>query len=42
MTTEEKIRELRRQGMTEFEATEDRKRQIVELQSKARDAAGRW
>ncbi len=38
MTTEEKIRELRRQGMTEFEATEDRKRQIVELQSKARDA----
>lgn len=38
MTTEEKIRELRRQGMTEFEATEDRKRQIVELQSKARAA----
>ncbi|HOE41566.1 MAG TPA: tape measure protein [Rhodoferax sp.] len=38
MTTEEKIRELRRQSMTEFEATEDRKRQIVELQSKARDA----
>ena len=38
MTTEEKIRELRRQGMTEFEATEDRKRQVVELQSKARDA----
>lgn len=38
LTTEEKIRELRRQGMTEFEATEDRKRQIVELQSKARDA----
>ena len=38
MTTEEKIRELRRQGMTEFEATEDRKRQIVELQTKARDA----
>ncbi|MDD5470310.1 MAG: tape measure protein [Sideroxydans sp.] len=38
MTTEEKIRELRRQGMTEFEATEDRKRQIVEFQSKARDA----
>jgi hypothetical protein len=38
MTTEEKIRELRRQGMTEFEATEDRKRQIVELQTNARDA----
>lgn len=38
MTTEEKIRELRRQGLSEFEATEDRKRQIVEFQSKARDA----
>jgi tape measure domain-containing protein len=38
MTTEEKIRELRRQGMTDFEATEDRKRQIVELQTQARDA----
>jgi tape measure domain-containing protein len=38
MTTEDKIRELRRLGLTEFEATEDRKRQVVELQTKARDA----
>jgi len=38
LTTEEKIRELRRLGMTEFEALEDRKRQVVELQTKARDA----
>ncbi|QTN29623.1 phage tail tape measure protein [Rhodoferax sp. AJA081-3] len=38
MTTEERIRDIRRQGMTEFEATEDRKRQVVELQTKAREA----
>jgi tape measure domain-containing protein len=38
MTTEEKIRELARQGMTEFEATQDRKRQIAELQAQARQA----
>ncbi|WP_347252834.1 tape measure protein [Dokdonella sp.] len=38
MTTEERIREIRRQGMSEYEATEDRKRQITELQQKAREA----
>lgn len=38
MTTQERIRDIQRQGMTEFEATEDRKRQVAELQSKARDA----
>ncbi len=38
MTTEERVRDIRRQGMTEFEATEDRKRQIVEYQEKAREA----
>ena len=38
MTTEERIREIQRQGMTDFEATEDRKRQIAEYQQKARDA----
>jgi tape measure domain-containing protein len=38
MTTEERIRDIRRQGMTEFEATEDRKRQIAEHQEKAREA----
>lgn len=38
MTTEERIREIRRQGMTEFEATEDRKRQVAEYQEKARTA----
>jgi tape measure domain-containing protein len=38
MTTEERIREIRRQGMTELEATEDRKRQIAEYQAKAREA----
>ena len=38
MTTEERIREIRRQGMSEYEATEDRKRQIAELQQKAREA----
>jgi len=38
MTTEERIRDIRRQGMTDFEATEDRKRQIAEYQEKAREA----
>ncbi|SCK61184.1 tape measure domain-containing protein [Variovorax sp. HW608] len=38
MTTEERIRDIRRQGMTEFEATEDRKRQIAEMQEQARQA----
>ena len=38
LSTEERIREIRRQGMTEFEATEDRKRQIAEYQEKAREA----
>lgn len=38
MSTEERIREILRQGMSEVEATEDRKRQIYEYQSKARDA----
>ena len=38
MSTEERIREIRRQGMTDFEATEDRKRQIAEMQEKAREA----
>jgi phage-related minor tail protein len=37
LSTEDKIREIRRQGMTEFEATEDRKRQVVDLQTKARE-----
>ena len=38
MTTEERIRDIRRQGMTDFEALEDRKRQIAEYQSSARAA----
>ena len=38
MTTEERIREIQRQGMTEFQANEDRKRQVAELQQKAREA----
>lgn len=38
MTTEERIREIARQGMTEFEANEDRKYQIAEYQGKARQA----
>ncbi|CAG0982940.1 hypothetical protein BURK2_01950 [Burkholderiales bacterium] len=38
MTTEERVRDIRRQGMTDFEATEDRKRQIAEYQEKAREA----
>ena len=39
MTTEERIRDIRRQGMTDFEATEDRKRQIAEYQGRR---ARRW
>jgi phage-related minor tail protein len=38
MTTEERIRDIQRQGMSEFEATEDRKRQIAEIQEQARTA----
>lgn len=38
MTTEERIREIARQGMTEFQANEDRKVQIAEYQEKAREA----
>ncbi len=38
MTTEERIRDIQRQGMSEFEATEDRKRQIAEMQEQARAA----
>jgi tape measure domain-containing protein len=38
MSTEDKIRELRRQGMGEMEAMQDRQRQVAELQSKARSA----
>jgi len=38
MTTEERIRDIRRQGMSEYEATEDRKRQIAEWQQQARTA----
>ena len=38
MTTEERIRDINRQGMTEFEANQDRKHQILELQAKSRQA----
>jgi tape measure domain-containing protein len=38
MTTEERIREILRQGMSDYEATEDRKRQVAEYQAKAREA----
>ncbi|MHA6890817.1 tape measure protein [Ralstonia pseudosolanacearum] len=38
MSTEERIRDIRRQGMTDFEAQEDRKRQIAEYQTNARAA----
>jgi len=38
MTTDERIREIARQGMTEFQANEDRKYQIAEYQEKAREA----
>ena len=38
MTTEERIREIQRQGMSEFQANEDRKSQIAEYQQGAREA----
>ncbi|MHA6879194.1 tape measure protein [Ralstonia pseudosolanacearum] len=38
MSTEERIRDIRRQGMTDFEAQEDRQRQIAEYQASARAA----
>ncbi|PZP08770.1 MAG: hypothetical protein DI607_12900, partial [Sphingomonas hengshuiensis] len=38
LSTEERIREIRRAGLSEVEATEDRKRQIAEYQEKARTA----
>lgn len=38
MSTADRIREIQRQGMTEFQANEDRKRQVLELQKQARDA----
>ncbi|MBL0422459.1 phage tail tape measure protein [Ramlibacter sp. AW1] len=38
LSTEERIREIRRAGLSEHEATEDRKRQITEYQEKARTA----
>ncbi|WP_328517165.1 tape measure protein [Ralstonia solanacearum] len=38
MSTEERIRDIRRQGLTDFEAQEDRKRQITEYQASARAA----
>ncbi|WP_247424699.1 tape measure protein [Ralstonia pseudosolanacearum] len=38
MSTEERIRDIRRAGMTDFEAQEDRKRQIAEYQTNARAA----
>lgn len=36
MSTEERIREIQRQGMSDFEANEDRKNQIQEYQAEAR------
>jgi len=38
MSTEERIRDIQRQGMSEYEATEDRKSQIAEYQEQARRA----
>ncbi|MDC6176260.1 hypothetical protein C2I33_00220 [Ralstonia solanacearum] len=38
MSTEERIRDIRRAGLSDFEAQEDRKRQITEYQSAARAA----
>jgi tape measure domain-containing protein len=38
MSTEERIREIRRQSLTEFEADEDRKKQIAEFQAQSRQA----
>lgn len=40
-SAEDRIRDIRRGGMTDHEATEDRKRQVTELQSAARDAIAR-
>lgn len=38
MSTEERIRDIQRQGMSEYEATEDRKSQIADYQEQARRA----
>jgi tape measure domain-containing protein len=38
LSTEDRIREIQRQGLSDFEANEDKKRQIAELQEKAREA----
>ncbi|MEF3063016.1 tape measure protein, partial [Ralstonia solanacearum] len=38
MSTEERIRDIRRAGLSDFEAQEDRKRQITEYQASARAA----
>ncbi|RIJ86650.1 hypothetical protein RSP822_09165 [Ralstonia solanacearum] len=38
MSTEERIRDIRRAGLSDFEAQEDRKRQIAEYQASARAA----
>ncbi|CCF97805.1 hypothetical protein B7R77_10165 [Ralstonia solanacearum K60] len=38
MSTEERIRDIRRAGLSDFEAQEDRKRQITEYQAAARAA----
>lgn len=40
MSTEDRIRDIRRQAMTEYEATEDRKRQIAEMQARRALANG--
>ena len=37
LSTEDRIREIQRQGMTDAQANEDKKRQIFELQAKARE-----
>jgi len=41
LSTADRVREIQRQGMSDFEATEDRKRQVSELQAKAREALNR-
>lgn len=38
MTTEERIREIRRSGLSEYEQIEDKKKQILEYQAEARKA----
>ncbi len=38
MSTQERIRDILRQGMSEFEANQDRQRQIIEYQKQARAA----